>query len=263
MKYNIQPTYKMFRRKLARRPRRRAVRRSKIGPPRAGLQLKPYSYKFQLLSQVLRNQNANAGVMQFSNLGGQQPLASGNISVGSGSCALPDYYDVAIACPFQLADLTHSGNFTAMYDAYKITKVTLTLEYLNNMASVAGLGLMPTSYMVWDQDDAVIPPTLSSITGKQGVRVRQFGNNAKSVHSFTLRPVVNTVMGQQGGPNLAIPSGINSKSQWIDCAYNNVTHNALKIFLTDVYLPSNPNVNQAFRFNWTYHVSFRAPLLTT
>lgn len=151
-----------------------------------------------------------------------------------------------------------------MFDAYKIRKVTLELEYLNNVSSATGNSLMPTTYMVWDQDDAISPPSLLSITSKQGVKVRRMG---RGVQRFSVRPVVSDVVGintPSSVPAFTV-AAVSNKSRWIDSLAPAVQHNAIKLAITDVHLPVSTTLDltQAFRFNWTYHISFRAPLLAS
>lgn len=226
------------------------------------LQLTPYRYKFQLQSQLLTS-NTTAGGLTLSATGGNRPIqgppATSSFILYPGSNGLSNFYDLAIACPFRLKDLNYSANYQAMYDAYKFGKVTLNVSYLNNVSSVNSTGLMPTIYMVWDQDDAVTPASLTSISGKQGVKVRQFGDGAKTTQRISVVPVTaGFVQGTSGTANALIAN----KPQWLDCVNDDVVHYGIKLFITDLFLPGNENVTQALRFNWTYHVSFRAPLLT-
>lgn len=243
-----------------------ARRQRPIGPMKMKsnlLTLTPYRYKFQLLGQVLTS-TAVAGQLQFSGVSGagQYPLAiASSVTVQASSSGIPGFYDVFCATPFRLSDLVNQPTFSAMYDAYKFGKVTLNLEYLNNVSAVNTSGLMPTCYFYWDQDDAVIPSTVQTISSRQGVKVRQFGDRSKTTLRTSFVPVPSVVTTTGVGATPLTTAIIPNKSQWMNCASPSVAHNALKIAITDLYLPG-AGVNQAFRFNWTYHVSFRAPLLT-
>lgn len=225
--------------------------------------LKPYRYKFQLPPQIFVGSQTVPGTMAFSTVTGAGvfPLQNAaSITVQASANGLPQYYDICYACPFRFTDLQNRPSFAAMYDAYKFGKVTLNLEYLNNVSLAAGNGLMPTSYMYWDQDDATIPPNLLSISGKQGVKVRQFGDKSKTTQSISFTPKLATAVTIDAGATPIVAAGV-SKSQWLDCTQPSVAHYALKGVITDVYLPGNALVTQAFRFNWTYNMSFRAPIL--
>lgn len=237
----------------------KAKRKSRIGPPRAALQLKTYSYQFKLASQVLVGTGGIPPLLSISGAtgAGPLPLQNSNIIVYPSSSGLTNFYDFALAVPFKLEDVNNHAAFVAMYDAYKIRKVTCSLEFLSNVAATNGIGLMPTSYMVWDQDDSVIPVSITQISGKQGVKIRQFGNRSKTVQRFSLKPTISQDVLVVGGASVAATV---SKSTWLDCIHPDIQHNALKMFVTDVYLPPNSSVTTAFRFNWTYDISFRSPL---
>jgi len=147
-----------------------------------------------------------------------------------------------------------------LFDAYKMGKISLSLEYLSNMASVNGAGLLPTSYMYWDQDDIVTPVNLTDVVRRSGVKVRTFGNKAKNVHSISFIPVPSVATQSIATSTAVTPAIIPEKRCWIDCVDLNVPHFALKVFLTDVYLPGGAGANQCFRFNWTYNIAFRSPI---
>jgi len=223
------------------------------------MQLKSYKYQFKLLSQVLTGAPAGGQII-LSTAGGQGPIGASNIVMHTGSCGLTNFYDFSIGVNFRLKDIVNYATFASMYDAYKIGKVGLELSYLNNVASQQVAGFMPTSYMYWDQDDATPPPSLSSIQGKQGVKIRQFGQGSKITQRFSCRPVTAGFVQSSAGTANAL---IANKSQWLDCLNPDVNHYAIKIFITDLYLPVTTTSNQAFKFQWTYNVAFRSPLLTS
>lgn len=246
-------------------PKKARMRQRPIGPVKTKtnqLQLTPYRYKFQLQAQLLTG-DATAGSMVLSPTGGLKPIqgppATSAFTLFPSSNGLSNFYDLAIACPFRLRDLNYAANFQQMYDAYKFGKVTLNVSYLNNVSAVNATGLMPTIYMVWDQDDALVPPSLTSISGKQGVKVRQFGDGAKTTQRISVVPVTAGFVQATSGTANAL---VSNKPQWLDCVNDDVVHYGIKLFITDLYLPGSTAVTQALRFNWTYHVSFRAPLLT-
>lgn len=248
----------------------RSYRVKKYGPSnprRNNLVLKPYSYKFTLDSQILRaTQSGTAGEMGWAGAtggiagdGGTRPFTGIGPSITTGSCGLPNYYDIAMACSFGLNDIGNYASFTTMYDAYKLGKITLNIEYLNNVATINGGGLMPTMYLYWDQDDANVP-TLLNIQGKQGVKVRQFGNHNQTVIKTSWTPT--TVIAQQLEGGALAATAVN-KPMWINCQDPSVRHYGLKIVLTDVYLSGATFLANVFRFNFEYDVKFRSPLLTT
>lgn len=221
-------------------------------------QLRVYPFKFRLPSQYLVNDPATTGVLQLSTTGGQAPLNVTSFAMKTAQNGFANFYDVAIATSFQVSNVANAPTFLSLFDAYKLGKVKLKLSYLNNSSAVNSPGLLPTVYSYFDPDDSVVPPTLLSISGKQGVRTQTFGQKGKVTHTVSLKPVTNTVVVASSG---SIPAGITNKSMWLDSAVPNVSHYALKMFITDIYLPAGVST-QAFRFDWEYSVGFRSPILS-
>lgn len=173
--------------------------------------------------------------------------------------------DVSIAAYHQINDIVNFAQFTDVYDAYRINKVTLNVEYLSNVASAASASVMPTLYMYWDQDDAAVPASLSSINSKMGVRRIQCGDRMKTQWTMSYKPTVAAALLQ--GTTDVITDKLGAaevrKSPWINCLFPTVKHYGVKMVIADLYAPGQNNIANGFRFNWTYDVSFRAPLNLT
>lgn len=184
--------------------------------------------------------------------------ATGNRSMNvlAGGSGIANYYDIVGAVEFRATDLENFGLWQGMFDAYKFKKITLNMEFLSNATAIQGTGILPTVYMYWDQDDATIPPTLSSITAKSGVTRRQIGNRMKTNFKTSFVPTVQTGLAQPGS---VIGAGV-QKAPWIDCVSSTIPHYALKFAITDVYLPGTTAQATNIRFNWTYDMAFRAPI---
>ena len=247
---------------MKRRAPKRAKKAKKLSGPSRSLRLKSYNFQMKLSAQCLVS-GGGAGSLTLT--GGaptfQNPITAGNFTVYASTNGLPSYYDLAIGVPFKLSDLNSLATYQTMFDQYKIRRVTCHIEYLNNVSAANTTGLMPTLYTYHDLDDAVIPVSLTQISGKQGVKIRQFGNKATTSYKFSIKPVTTTaVQVVNGGVSV---SAVNKKSQWLDCVDSAVQHNAMKMFITDIYLPGTTAVTQAFRFNWTYDISFQNPLVTS
>ena len=254
------------RRMKSRRPRRKAPRRrSRVprGLRAPKIQLKHYRYKFELTPQLIRNNLAAEGARiilpPVDQLNPQHPVTA--VTTVSGSLGVADVSNFALACSFALNDTINWQAYTAMYDAYKINSVTITLEYLSNTAAVNGGGLLPTFYMYWDQDDQTVPTGVTQISGKQGVKKWQPTSN-RTTKKFKFVPVTRNVVygGTTEEPQGAV---VPNKSQWLNCTNPEIPHFAFKLVGQDMLAPFAANtILNCVRLNYVYDVSFRSPLLT-
>lgn len=249
----------------ARAPRRK-LRRARVKRGRRARLLrapaaKHYTYDFNLLPQLMVV-DTTTGVVAMSSASGSGsfPLVNANIQQYSSATGFTNVTDIAASVGIRINDAVNASTFLGMYDAYKINSVTCTIEFLNNSSSVSGPGFMPTLYLYNDQDDIVVPPTLQSLTGKQGFKTFQFGNNSRTKFSYKWRPSVSQALNTL--PTGTFPTGI-GKSQWINCASSgqNVVHYGLKMWIADVYNQHPGTAQTAFRISWRYNVSFRSPLI--
>jgi len=235
--------------KVVKKQRRRAA-------PSKALVLKTYDFTMTLAPNSLHSV-ASGGQMDLSQptIG---PMTTSAYTVVPSTNGLGNFFDVMGAVSFKFQDLLNYTTYASMFDQYKIKKVTLTIDYLNNSSSVAASGLMPKIYTYWDQDDATVPVSIVQLTGKQGVKSTQIGSNRLS-HRFSVKPsLVLSAQVQSGGGTSAL---VENKSRWLDCADLAIQHNSIKFAITDLYLPGSTVVTQAIRFNFKYHMSFRAPLI--
>jgi len=253
------------------RPRRRAIVRRvpRPIPSYRGLsQWTPYKFKFTLLPNILTSNNTGTVTFQSPIAGtsevGMTPF--GPLSVGSlvpSATGLANYVDFGCACAFKLSDIQNVTLYAGIYDAYRIDKVTVHMQYLSNSASVNGSGIFPTFYMYNDPDDQNIPSSLQQITAKQGVRKFYPGNGARTVFSHNIVPRAAEVLA--AAPTAGF--GIGRKHKWINCTgtlTSAVPHFGYKVWVTDWETGSNdkPNVANVVKFQFTYHMSFRGPLTT-
>jgi len=188
------------------------------------------------------------------------PVISANISGTTPSkSGFAGYYDFGVSVPFALTDLANYSAYTGLYDQYKINSVTLDLQFLSNSAQVNGFGVLPTIYAIVDEDDAVTPLLQSSVTGRQGHRVFKFGNGDRTSYKMSIRPRVAVI--NQATVNPALPPTSTGRqqsiNQWVDCNSPTVQYYGIKLWFTDVLLLGNPAINTAFKWNWTYNVSFK------
>jgi hypothetical protein len=224
--------------------------------------LKTYTFTFKPAPQVFVQavptpSSGNALVLASAIGAGTAPLSNGRCLTPASSNGLIGFYDWTCATNFLLADLQSAPTYTGLFDAYKIKKISMNIEYLNNYSSVSSTGLMPTIYAYFDQDDSVVPVSIADITRRQGVKKFQFGNKGKTSFNFTLKPTVSAALETNTGS--LIQASV-QKAGWINCTQFAIPHYGLKFAVTDLYLPGVNAVQQAFRINWTYTVSYRSPL---
>ncbi|MBV6343357.1 hypothetical protein HWQ67_17405 [Candidatus Magnetobacterium casensis] len=148
-----------------------------------------------------------------------------------------------------------------MYDAYRIDRVTVEVQYLHNSSAVdATQSVLPTFWMYFDQDDATVPGDIYTVIRKTGVRKFQPNSLRTSTKfSFAPRVAIGALQGPLSGTLSAAMVG--KPRQWIDCASSNISHFGFKMACQDFPIPTA--TYNAVRLNYTYHVSFRSPLLTS
>jgi len=234
--------------------RRRAP---KIGPNIRSI-LKVYKYKFMLKPQILINDVPNSWTV--STFGGSYPLTPANLSLNSSDNGLTGFFNLGIGARFQASDLANFSAFGAIYDAYRIDKVHMEIQFLDNTSAQDTFGLMPTMYIYWDQDDATVPVNIANIISKQGVRRFQFGNKMKTTFKYSFKPTIGyAVTTTNAGGITASQVG---KSAWLNTTDKNVNFYGLKAMITDLYSPGATQADCAFRINWSYDISFRSPIST-
>jgi hypothetical protein len=247
------------------RKRRAAAKRAKkySRVPGGALQLKPYTFSFKPQPQsVISNLIAPGGV-SISPSSTQAPFNSTNFALRSNtlSPAITTVTDWAMACTFQLTDLNSYAAFAAMYDAYKINYVTVTLQYLSNSAQTNSTSLLPTFYVYADQDDVVVPVSASQISGKQGIKKWQ-PTATKLMKSFRIRPTtLSTVEGAVS--TSTVNANVPNKQMWLDCVDASVPHFGCKIYCQDWTAQGSTSALNVVRIHYTYNVSFRSPLVTS
>lgn len=243
-----------------RAPRRR-MKKARVAKPLRGLgPFKPYDFKFKLTPNYLRGSISQAGDLTWAPVSGSAGIAPFNaptIATLPAPSGLTGYYDFGLGAAFRLNDINSVASWTSMYDCYRINKVVCEVEFMaNTAASANGQGsLLPTLYMVQDQDSAGPPGNLLTIQGQQGVRRYCVGDKNRIRFGFALKPrVQNLVAAPSTSYQVAKPG------MWLNCASPGINHFGLKFYFTDVLLPGVSTTETCIKFNWTYYISFRGPL---
>lgn len=249
------------------RPRRpRRARKSRV-PRSLGLiaprgSLKTYNYVFKLTPQILSpdlggvikvlvpptSQGAALPIVPVSGVATYAPMAgyAGTIDWGA-------------ACTHAVSDIGSFAAYTGIYDAYKLLKVVAEVEFLTNVTTNSTVGPQPTpkGYMIWDSDDKVVPTSVRSMLGRQGVKTFQ-PTASKTRFTLTYRPMVGAVVNDPAG---FVGAMLPQSPVWIDCLNPNVPHYAFKLYMSDW---NTPNQQQnALRITFSYHVAFRQPLVVS
>lgn len=262
------------------RPKRRGLRRRVGRKRRAALSSKVYTYSFKLESQYLR-----------SGIGGTQPPvvltgpAQGpiqptgtlsppyygpSVSLNANQMSLANLYDMGLACTFSAQDIGNIAAFQQIYDQYRINSVTLTIENQfpadGTIAGAPGSVAMqipePTLYVLEDHDSAAVPTALSSLVGFAGVKRVALGSKDRNSFTYTFRPrpiaVMETVTTGTGALGTTA-SAVMKNGTWLDCTNINIAHYGMKGWLTNWLVTGLPELLSAYRFTWTYNLSFKQP----
>lgn len=259
----------MFRpRRIARK--RKAVRRrvARRSAPRKNLtQSKVYKYNFSPTTQYLRNVEGvtpgSGGAYALAPLPsvvGASPLAIGTnytVQPYPASSGLSFCYDFGVAMNFQAFHVQNIGNWSTLYDQYRIDSVTVNIRYLKSQPFANGASgevVAPTIYAIVDQDDSIIP--LSNIElARQGRRIFRFDNKSKTNFKITInRP-------KRAAP-VNLPAGTGTSQQiipngWCDMAGLKVAHYGLKLWVENMSCPNPTALQTAFEFTYQYRMSFK------
>lgn len=173
-----------------------------------------------------------AGQMsQFDQTPGATCLQIGTPVLSNGASTTPNY-DVPFSLKFRLSQLINFGDVTTICDQYKLAGVYVRVFYNKSESSPAFSGYMPYIEYINDMDDAS-PPNINSMREKMGVKTKPLSAN-KPVKIY-IKPKIK--LDTSGGVQAIQPV----YSQWINTAFSDVDHYAIKGVIKGVYLPgTNP-----------------------
>jgi len=263
-KYNMAVRRRVARRRVARKGRK-GGRRSRI--PRSP-QMKNYSYIFRLNPQIISTDGqgyvripANTQLGPLKPGTGAPPTGGSIVTYATSTSNFPNCVDWGCAYAPTFGDVANAGNFAAMYDAYKIDRVTVELQYLTTTAITGSAGVasvMPTFWMYFDQDDATVPVDVQNVSRKTGC-VKWQPTSSRLTKKFSFKPRVAIAALTALSGNIA--SVIGKPGQWLDCQQFTTNHYGFKMTCQDFGTPTTGSYN-AVRIQYTYHITFRSPLLT-
>lgn len=116
-----------------------------------------------------------------------------------------------------LVPLANSGEYTALFDSYRIKAVEVTM-YSSMNTNQSTTQFLPNLGTVTDYDDAS-PISWSEAAQYENFKVIQFAVPSKKV--LRCRPVASCSVANTGG--VFVPASA-SRSTWMDCAQNNIQH---------------------------------------
>lgn len=166
-----------------------------------------------------------------------------------------NYYDVPFSFRFRFNQINNPGEFSALFDQYKIKGIKLVLQ-LNNNTVLNSTTAVPAGYQTYieyvpDYDDAV-PLTVSAFEEKMGIRTKYF-NRAASTCTMSVAPrCANEI---EGFPAGSTAFSIAKRNTWVNMAYTGVPHYGIKGVIRRMYLPAGASVTSInVDSTMTFHV---------
>lgn len=138
---------------------------------------------------------------------------------------------------FQLSDLPQSASFASLFDAYKISKVVVSFEPIQNMMGSASLSTPANNISeplttVIDRDDNNLLTAMSQYEEYESYK-RTPGYKK---HVRTLVPAVAASVYKSTGTTIAYQQ---KYKQWIDMADTNVPHYGIKFLVPTLSVAAN------------------------
>jgi len=160
--------------------------------------------------------------------------------------------DVPFSFKFTHANLLNSGEFTALFDQYKILKVQVYATYAHNVSTAGGSTTLPQLSYFIDRDDAVVN-SVQELRERMGVKRKQFTSNIRTRVMTVYNPTKMASLFDQatGALNVAMPI-----RGWVDCNDINIPHYGIKGVFENCLTSGTANVF-AMRLDIKYTVAYR------
>lgn len=245
---------KMVWRKNVRRARKVMRRKWKTRVKAKARKLVGSVYRFKRLTREVRLAHfAGAAANQFTT---EDPANITNqaITVPAGlwfAESMPNTFQNQFACVHRLDQLEVPGDFTNLFDRYKITGVKATFLYQISDASPTGGAVLPTILYATDYDDDIVP-AYSLMRQKQNVKQRIL--TANKPFSIFYRPRLSGVATANG---ISTPGAIVGQKGWLDTAVPNADYYGLKFSINNMY--STLSVNTQLEIKFTYYIAMKDP----
>lgn len=211
---------------------------------------KVYAFKRMAKSTVIYN-TTTAGQISTNDITMISLSAAPTAEVGNVG------YSFGGAMSFRAANVQTFADFSALYDQYKITGVSVKIIPCSDSATSQSSGFLPTLYYARDQDESAIPPNEADLRERQDVKSTRL---TKPVKIWIPNPKLQVDINQTTG----IPDPALVASGWINCSNTIAQHNGLKMWFKNVDLRAQgagglTGTITAFRFECTYYLKFRNP----
>lgn len=153
---------------------------------------------------------------------------------------------------FKLSDLPNYAEFTALFDQYRITRISISFLPMSNCNILSAITSSDTGNpgifgTVLDFDDANAPTTLAELQQYQTFSYQPAVT--RRVHRRSFKPRIASAV--YAG---AFTSFANMKDIWIDVASPNVQYYGLKYYMDQYDAITTPQIYQVMA---TYYVQFR------
>jgi len=130
------------------------------------------------------------------------------------------------AITFTLNNLPNAGEFTALFDEYKIMNCKVHFMPRGNSSEVGTNNNTGKLFTLIDYDDDTAPVSIDEMLQYPNCRTISSNHN----HTRSLRPKSAALIYQSGIPPTVTP-GYAARSGWIDCNNSSVPHYAVKYAL--------------------------------
>lgn len=154
--------------------------------------------------------------------------------------------DTLAAMSFKLSDVPNAGEFTSLFDEYKIEAVKVHFVPTHNSSTEAATGSKKIPYLITatDNDDATAPASIGVLLQKESAKVHGMFDQMRV---RTVKPMAS--MALYNGAT----TGYGSYSGFLDTASPDIPHYGLKYLLGAV-----PVLDEFQYFIYcTYYISFR------
>jgi len=209
-------------------------------------------YRFKRLTNTVRIQHLSgdaAAIFRIEDFSGiLRPTTSSGVSWTPES--LPNTYTNTFGCVHNLSDVAIPGDFTNLFDRYKITGIKATFLYQITDAAAGGAPVMPTILYATDYTDSD-PPSYSLMRTKQNTKQRIL--TANRPFSIFYRPK-KTVLTTSNF--LSIP-GTYTNAGWCASSAPDIDHYGLKFSLNNLY--GTASTNSQLEIKFVYYLAMKDP----